>query len=73
MMIGYKYPIFPGNIAQWKLAENLDACRWLYNQLLEDLNDAKEKGIKLESKPLYHISVRQVLAMKWEAAPNRTR
>jgi len=49
MMISYKYPIFPTNITQWKLAENLDACRWLYNRLLEDLNDAKEKGIKLKT------------------------
>jgi putative transposase len=27
----------------------LDACRWLYNQLLEDLNDVNEKGIKLKT------------------------
>ena len=31
-MISYKYPIFPSKIAQLKLAENLDACRWLYNR-----------------------------------------
>jgi len=49
MMISYKYPIFPTNITQWKLAENLDACRWLYNRLLEDLNGAKESGIKLKT------------------------
>jgi len=49
MMISYKYPIFPNKITQWKLAENLDACRWLYNRLLKDLNDAKEKGIKLKT------------------------
>jgi len=48
-MISYKYPIFPSNITQWKLAENLDACRWLYNRLLKDLNEAKEKGIKLKT------------------------
>ncbi|MDQ1261811.1 MAG: putative transposase, partial [Euryarchaeota archaeon] len=34
---------------QWKLAENLDACRWLYNQLLQDLSVAKEEGIKLKT------------------------
>ncbi|MDD1736516.1 MAG: helix-turn-helix domain-containing protein [Methanothrix sp.] len=34
-MISYKYPIFPSNITQWKLAENLDACRWLYNPIHE--------------------------------------
>jgi putative transposase len=49
MIVSYKYPIFPNKITQWKLAENLDACRWLYNQLLKDLNDAKEKGIKLKT------------------------
>ncbi len=48
-MISYKYPIFPTKITQWKLAENLDACRWLYNRLLQDLNEAKEKGIKLKT------------------------
>ena len=49
MIISYKYPIFPNKIAQWKLAENLDACRWLYNRLLQDLTDAKENGIKLKT------------------------
>jgi putative transposase len=49
MMISYKYPIFPSNITQWKLAENLDACRWLYNRLLQDLNEAKRKGITLKT------------------------
>ena len=29
--------------------ENLDACRWLYNRLLQDLNEAKEKDIKLRT------------------------
>ncbi|MCX6680126.1 MAG: helix-turn-helix domain-containing protein [Methanothrix sp.] len=49
MIIGYKYPIFPDKISPWKLAENLDACRWLYNQLLQDLSAAKERGIKLKT------------------------
>jgi putative transposase len=49
LIISYKYPIFPDKISQWKLAENLDACRWLYNQLLQDLSVLKEKGIKLKT------------------------
>ncbi|MDD2834663.1 MAG: helix-turn-helix domain-containing protein, partial [Methanothrix sp.] len=49
MIISYKYPIFPDKISQWKLAENLDACRWLYNQLLQDMSVLKEKGIKLKT------------------------
>ena len=49
VIISYKYPIFPNKVTQRKLAENLDACRWLYNRLLQDLNEAKEKGIKLKT------------------------
>ncbi len=49
MITSYKYPIFPNKITQRKLAENLDACRWLYNRLLQDLNEAKEIGIKLKT------------------------
>jgi putative transposase len=48
-MISYKYPIFPNKITLWKLAENLDACRWLYNNLLEKMNDAREKDIQLKT------------------------
>ena len=49
MIISYKYPIFPDKATQQRLGENLDACRWLYNRLLQDLNDAKEKGIKIRT------------------------
>lgn len=55
MINSYKYPIFPNKIAQWKLAENLDACRWLYNRLLQDLTDAKENGIKLKTYDTQNI------------------
>jgi putative transposase len=48
-MISYKYPIFPDKVIQQKLAKALDACRWLHNRFLQELNDAKEKGIKLKT------------------------
>jgi putative transposase len=48
-MISYKYPIFPDKMTQQKLAEALDACRWLHNRLIQELNEAKEKGIKLKT------------------------
>jgi putative transposase len=48
-MISYKYPLFPDKITQQKLAEALDACRWLYNNLLEKINNARENGIKLKT------------------------
>jgi putative transposase len=47
MIISYKYLIFPNNVTKWKLAENLDACRWLYNRILQDLTNAKENGVRL--------------------------
>ena len=46
-MISYKYRIYPNKATEQKLVDALDACRWLYNHLLEDLNSAREKGIKL--------------------------
>jgi len=46
-MICYRYPFLPNKIAQLKFAENLDACRWLYNRLLQEPNGAEEKGVKL--------------------------
>ena len=49
MIISYKYPIFPDKATQLRLGENLDACRWLYNRLLQNLNVAKEKGIKIRT------------------------
>ena len=48
-MVSYKYPFFPNKVTACKLAENLDACRWLYNRLLQYLNEANEKGIKLKT------------------------
>ncbi len=48
-MISYKYPIFPDKATQQKLTEALDACRWLYNKLLQETNEAREQGIKLRT------------------------
>jgi IS605 OrfB family transposase len=49
MVISYKCPILPDKATQQKLADALDACRWLYNKLLERMNEAKENGIKLRT------------------------
>jgi putative transposase len=49
LIISYKYPIFPDKVTSQKLAKALDACRWLHNKLLEKMNDAREKGIKLKT------------------------
>ena len=49
LTISYKYLILPSKAVQQKLAEALDACRWLHNKLLEKMNDARENGIKLKT------------------------
>ncbi len=40
-MLSYKFRIYPSNIIEQKLGEQLDLCRWLYNRLLEELNRAR--------------------------------
>jgi hypothetical protein len=46
MIASNKYPIFPKKVTRWRLAEDLEACRWLYNRLLQELNEARDRGIK---------------------------
>ena len=50
MILSSKYPVFPNKVTRWKLAENLGACRWLYNRLLQELNEARERGIKHKAR-----------------------
>lgn len=45
--MSYKYRIYPDKEAEHKLDEALDACRWTYNRLLEEISKSKEKGIRL--------------------------
>lgn len=39
-----KYRIYPNRKTETKLLEALETCRWLYNRLLEDSNNAREAG-----------------------------
>jgi putative transposase len=50
------------------------SCNRDYNASRNILHSGMEQPVApIEPKPLHHISVMQVLAMKWEAAPFRTR
>jgi putative transposase len=49
LTISYKYLILPSKAVQQKLAEALEACRWLHNKLLEKMNNSRENGIKLKT------------------------
>jgi putative transposase len=44
MIVSYRYPIFPTKEVEQKLSASLDACRWLYNRLLVEMNKAWERG-----------------------------
>lgn len=54
MIISCRHPIIHSIILSWvtqcKLAEGLNACCWFYNRPLQELNEAREKGIKLKTR-----------------------
>ena len=43
MLISYKFRIYPSKA---KLNEQLEICCWLYNKLLEEVNEARRAGKK---------------------------
>jgi putative transposase len=47
MLISYKFRIYPSKTVEAKLAEQLELCRWLYNRLLEEMNNARKEGRKI--------------------------
>lgn len=49
MIISYKYRVYPTRVAERKLDEALDTCRWLYNRLLEEISKSKENGVQLKT------------------------
>ena len=70
-----------GSIAEKDLSVRVHECPYCgfscdrdYNASRNILITGMEQPVApIELKPLHHISVVQVLAMKWEAAPFRTR
>lgn len=46
-MLSYRFRIYPSKAIEQKLGEHLDLCRWLYNQLLEELNRARMENRKV--------------------------
>jgi putative transposase len=70
-----------GSIVKKELSDRIHECPYCgfscdrdYNASRNILIAGMEQPVApIESKPLHHISVMQVLAMKWEAAPFRAR
>ncbi|WP_165077797.1 helix-turn-helix domain-containing protein, partial [Methanogenium sp. MK-MG] len=50
MIVSYKYCAYPNPVAETRLNEALDTCRWLYNKLLEECNEAQACGVPLKNK-----------------------
>jgi putative transposase len=70
---------FCGSIVRKELSDRVHECPYCgfssnrdYNAALNILSTGMEQPVApIESKPLHHVSVMQVLAMKWEALPFR--
>ncbi|WP_328585457.1 helix-turn-helix domain-containing protein [Methanofollis ethanolicus] len=45
MLFSYKYRAYPDVTVETRLDAALGTCRWLYNNLLEECNTARENGI----------------------------
>ncbi|GAB7015367.1 RNA-guided endonuclease TnpB family protein [Methanogenium cariaci] len=50
MIVSYKYRAYPGSVAETRLNTALDTCRWLYNKLLEECNEARACGTSLKNQ-----------------------
>ncbi len=46
-MLSYKFRIYPSKTTEQNLCKQIELCRWLYNQLLEEMNNARERGEKI--------------------------
>ena len=68
-----------GSIVRKELKDRIQKCPYCefaadrdYNSSINILNTGMEQPVApIESKPLRHVSVMQVLTMKWEALPFR--
>jgi putative transposase len=57
-MFSYKFRIYPSKAIEQKLCEQLEACRWLYNQLLEELNRARMEKRKVSQHDTQSLIVK---------------
>lgn len=58
MLSSYKFRLYPSKTLQRKLFEQRELCRWLYNQLLEKINHAREKGERIHQGDTQALIVR---------------
>ena len=54
----YKFRLYPNKEVERKLEEQLEMCRWLYNRLLEEINNARKEGRKITQKDTQTLIVK---------------
>ena len=57
-MLSYKFRLYPNREVERKLEEQLEISRWLYNRLLEEINNARKEGRKITQKDTQALIVR---------------
>jgi len=57
-VLSYRFRLYPSRKTEEMLFQQLGLCRWLYNRLLEDLNNAKADGRKLTQKDTQSLIVK---------------
>ena len=58
MIASYKFKLYPNKEIEKRLEEQLEICRWLYNRLLEEINNARKEGRKITQKDTQALIVR---------------
>ncbi|MCD6370722.1 MAG: transposase [Thermoplasmata archaeon] len=58
MMLSYKFRLYPNKEIEKKLEEQLEICRWLYNRLLEEINNARKEGRKITQRDTQALIVK---------------
>jgi len=58
MLRSYKFRIYPNKEVERKLEENLEISRWLYNRLLEEINNARKEGRNITQRDTQALIVK---------------
>ena len=58
MLRSYKFRLYPNKKVEKILEEHLEISRWLYNRLLEQINNARENNVKITQRDTQALIVK---------------
>jgi len=58
MLRSYKFRLYPNKKVEKILEEHLEISRWLYNKLLEQINNARENNVKITQRDTQALIVK---------------